>query len=90
MFSKGIFNTDSKTLTDPTEHSFYMIDNNTKYQHRITLLALGNVEFDILRHTHGRKDIEVVKVETRCAIQNMSTSGFPLRKALAIPISLPT
>jgi hypothetical protein len=31
MFSKGIFNTDSKTLTDPTEHSFYMIDNNTKF-----------------------------------------------------------
>ena len=32
---------------------------------KITLLALGNVKFDVLRHAHGRKDIEIVKLETR-------------------------
>jgi hypothetical protein len=32
---------------------------------KITLLALGNVKFDILKHVRGRKDIEIVKVETR-------------------------
>jgi hypothetical protein len=29
------------------------------------LLALGKVKFDVLRHIHARKDIEIVKVETR-------------------------
>jgi len=32
---------------------------------KITLLALGNVKFDVLRRIHGRKDIEIVKLETR-------------------------
>jgi len=32
---------------------------------KITLLALGNVKFDVLRHIHGRKDIEILKVEAR-------------------------
>jgi hypothetical protein len=32
---------------------------------RATLTALGNVKFDVLRHMHGRKDIEIVKLETR-------------------------
>lgn len=32
---------------------------------KITLLALGNVKFDVLRHMHGRKDIEILKLETR-------------------------
>jgi len=32
---------------------------------RATLTALGNVKFDVLRHIHARKDIEIVKLETR-------------------------
>lgn len=28
-------------------------------------MALENVKFDVLRYTHGRKDIEILKVETR-------------------------
>lgn len=34
-------------------------------EERITLLALGNVKFDVLRHIRGRKDVEIVKLETR-------------------------
>jgi len=30
-----------------------------------TLTALGDVKFDLLRHMHGRKDIEIVRLETR-------------------------
>jgi hypothetical protein len=32
---------------------------------KITLLALGNVKFDVLRLIHRRRDIEIVKLETR-------------------------
>jgi hypothetical protein len=32
---------------------------------RATLTAIGNVKFDVLRHIHARKDIEIVKLETR-------------------------
>ena len=32
---------------------------------KFTLLALGNVKFDVLRHAHARKDIEIAKLETR-------------------------
>jgi len=32
---------------------------------KITLLALGNVKFDVLKHIHRRRDIEIMKLETR-------------------------
>jgi len=32
---------------------------------KITLLALGNVKFEVLRHIHRRKDIEILNLETR-------------------------
>jgi len=32
---------------------------------KITLLALGDVKFDVLRLIHRRRDIEILKLETR-------------------------
>jgi len=32
---------------------------------KITLLALGNVKFDVLRLIHRRRDIEILKLEAR-------------------------
>jgi hypothetical protein len=33
---------------------------------RIVLLALGNVKYEVLAYLNKRKDIEIVKLETRC------------------------
>jgi hypothetical protein len=45
---------------------------------RITLLALGNVKFDVLRHIRGRKDIEIVKLETRYMKRREKGMGLKL------------
>jgi hypothetical protein len=40
-------------------------ENRLQTDDRVTLVALGNVKFEVLKHIHGRKDIEIIKVETR-------------------------
>jgi len=34
-------------------------------QDRVALTALGQVRYDLLRHLKERKDIEIIKLETR-------------------------
>jgi hypothetical protein len=34
-------------------------------QEIVSLAALGEVRYDLLRHLHKRKDIEIIKLETR-------------------------
>ena len=41
------------------------LEKRLKTDERITLTALGKVKYDLLAHIHSRKDIEIVKLETR-------------------------
>jgi hypothetical protein len=45
---------------------------------RITLLALGNVKFDVLGYVNARKDIEIVKLETRHMKKHQKGTGLKL------------
>lgn len=41
------------------------LDKRLKTDNHITLMALGEVKNELLRHLNSRKDIEIVKMETR-------------------------
>ncbi len=41
------------------------LDKRLKTDNDITLMALGDVKNELLRHLNSRKDIEIVKMETR-------------------------
>lgn len=41
------------------------LENPLQTNNRVTLVALGNVKFEVLKHIHGTKDIEIIKLETR-------------------------
>ena len=56
------------------------LENPLQTNNRVTLVALGNVKFEVLKHIHGRKDIEIVKVETRY----MKTRGKGLRLKVTV------
>jgi len=41
------------------------LDKRLKTDDSITLMALGDVKSELLRHLNRRKDIEIIKMETR-------------------------
>lgn len=41
------------------------LDKRLKTDDRVTLMALGDVKSELLAHLNRRKDIEIVKMETR-------------------------
>jgi hypothetical protein len=41
------------------------LDRRLQTDERITLTALGEVKSELLRHLHQRKDIQIIKIETR-------------------------
>jgi len=41
------------------------LDRRLQTDERITLTALGGVKNEFLRHLHRRKDIQILKIETR-------------------------
>jgi hypothetical protein len=41
------------------------LDRRLQTDERITLTALGEVKNELLRHLHQRKDIQILKIETR-------------------------
>ncbi len=48
-----------------TYSSFHMANTLAKTDGRIVLLALGNLKFEVLNHVNARRDLEIIKIETR-------------------------
>jgi hypothetical protein len=41
------------------------LEKRLRTDERVTLTALGDVRYDVMRHVERRKDVKVVKFETR-------------------------
>jgi hypothetical protein len=54
------------------------LEKNLSTSERITLLALGDVKFDVLGYVNGRKDIEILKLETRYMKRREKGTGLKL------------
>jgi hypothetical protein len=41
------------------------LEKRLQTDERVTLTALGDVRYDVMRYVEGRKDVKIVKLETR-------------------------
>jgi hypothetical protein len=41
------------------------LERRLQTDERVTLTALGDVRYDVMRHVERRKDVKIVKLETR-------------------------
>jgi hypothetical protein len=52
------------------------LEKHLQADKKVTPLALGNVKFRVSKYIHGRKDIEILKLETRYMKKRDKGTGF--------------